>query len=211
MQNEWVICRVFQKSSGGKKIPITGLTRLGNFGSEIGASFALPPLTDSPSPYASSKSKPIAPDSTNVPCFSNNIPMDLHRHQQGILDTRNNNNNNNNLMFGVPSSSSQLYATQSVPVSSTGMQYQNQALVQDQSMIFRALFQSNGPNPRQSFKAEREIGNGSQQDQTVMNSDINAEISSVMANLQMGRKIFCDQNPASASAGPGDLEGFWNY
>ncbi|KAJ6376058.1 hypothetical protein OIU77_000932 [Salix suchowensis] len=48
-KNEWVICRVFQKSSAGKKTYISGLVRPGSFGSEFSPS-GLPPLTDS-SPY----------------------------------------------------------------------------------------------------------------------------------------------------------------
>lgn len=53
MQNEWVICRIFQKSSGGKKIHISGLT----------PSSLLPPLMDSSPP-----STAAAP--AHVTCFS---------------------------------------------------------------------------------------------------------------------------------------------
>ncbi|MCD7447515.1 hypothetical protein HAX54_031011 [Datura stramonium] len=65
-KNEWVICRVFQKSYGGKKIHISGLMKLNSCdGNEIGNSF-LPPLTDSSSPYTGTASK-----SSHVHCFSN--------------------------------------------------------------------------------------------------------------------------------------------
>nr|AXI69497.1 NAC domain-containing protein [Morus indica] len=203
-KNEWVICRVFQKSSGGKKIPIAGFSRLGPFGNEIG-SFGLPPLMDSSSPF-NNKPRNVS-DSANVPCFSN--PSML------VIDNNNNanndNSNNNNPIFGVPSNptnnviipriplSNPLYPTQSGPVSSH-MQFQSQVLVHDQS-ILSALLNNNGSSLRQSFKAER------QQETTTANDHISNEITSVMANLEMGRRQFGDQN----QSGPVDLESFWNY
>ncbi|KAK1283284.1 hypothetical protein QJS10_CPB21g00590 [Acorus calamus] len=51
-KNEWVICRVFQKSSGGKKIHFAGMN-------ELGPSL-LPPLMD-----------PLKAPASRVTCFSN--------------------------------------------------------------------------------------------------------------------------------------------
>ncbi|KAB5531652.1 hypothetical protein DKX38_018322 [Salix brachista] len=78
-KNEWVICRVFQKSSAGKKTYISGLVRPGSFGSEFSPS-GLPPLTDS-SPY-NGNIKSVA-DSAYVPCFSNLV----QRNQQDTIDS----------------------------------------------------------------------------------------------------------------------------
>ncbi|KAK0587739.1 hypothetical protein LWI29_027949 [Acer saccharum] len=65
-KNEWVICRVFQKSCGGK----SGLLRIGSFGNDqLGPNCALPPLMDSSSPATTKYS-------AYVPCFSNPIPID---------------------------------------------------------------------------------------------------------------------------------------
>ncbi|KAF4390511.1 hypothetical protein F8388_006008 [Cannabis sativa] len=69
-KNEREICRIFQKSSSGKKIPINGFSRLSPFGNEMGR-FGLPPLNNSSSPYCN-KSKPVF-HSMNVPCFSSPI------------------------------------------------------------------------------------------------------------------------------------------
>ncbi|KAL1215062.1 NAC domain-containing protein [Cardamine amara subsp. amara] len=64
-KNEWVICRVFQKSAGGKKIPISSLIRIGSLGTDFNPSL-LPSLTDS-SPYNDkTKTEPVY-----APCFSN--------------------------------------------------------------------------------------------------------------------------------------------
>ncbi|XP_062116578.1 NAC domain-containing protein 100-like [Humulus lupulus] len=210
-KNEWVICRVFQKSSGGKKIPITGLSRLSPFGNEMG-SFGLPPLMDSSSPY-SNKSKPVL-HSVNVPCFSspmnnNNI---LRNQDETTMDSL-----NINSLYGVVSNSpstnvvlpriplpNSLYSAQNAAVSSH-MQFPNFLMVHhnnnnnngDDQSILRSLVENNGSNLRQIFKTERE---------TVMNSEVNT---SVMANLEMGRRPFGNQ--ATASAGSVDMESFWNY
>ncbi|PON93564.1 NAC domain containing protein [Trema orientale] len=202
-KNEWVICRVFQKSSGGKKIPITGLNRLTPFGNEMG-SFGLPPLMDSSSPY-STKSKPVVPQSVNVPCFSN--PMNVQRNQdETMVDSI------TNSLYGAVSNTNviptatttipllnSLYSAQNCVVSSSSasasMQFPSNSVMvhqnssNDQS-ILRALLENNGSNLRQSFKTERD----------------NTEISSVMANLEMGRRQFGDQALPHA-----DIESFWNY
>lgn len=201
MQNEWVICRVFQKSSGGKKIPISGLVRLGSFGSELGPS-NLPPLMDS-SPF-SGKTKPFG-ESTYVPCFSN--AMDAQRHQEGMVDS--------NSLYGVISNptdmipriplSSSYYSAQTGPLSGN-LPFPGNVVMQDPSFL-RALFGNQGSNSRQSFKPEREIVSGSQE--TVLTTDMNAEISSVVSNLEMGRRPF--QEVPSTSTGPVGLENFWEY
>ncbi|CAN8237019.1 unnamed protein product [Cochlearia groenlandica] len=62
-KNEWVICRIFHKTSGGKKIPISDLIRIGSYGTESN----LQPLTDySPLYNDKTKTEPVY-----VPCFSN--------------------------------------------------------------------------------------------------------------------------------------------
>ncbi|MED6146165.1 hypothetical protein PIB30_032097 [Stylosanthes scabra] len=55
-KNEWVICRVFHKSSSGKKIHISGIMRLDSYGNQQPT-----PLPD------------CSPCNTYVPCFSNPI------------------------------------------------------------------------------------------------------------------------------------------
>ncbi|XP_065856365.1 NAC domain-containing protein 92 isoform X2 [Euphorbia lathyris] len=57
-KNEWVICRVFQKSCGGKKTHISGLVR-------VNSTYGLPPLMDSPTA-----------DTNHVTCFSEEQKLD---------------------------------------------------------------------------------------------------------------------------------------
>ncbi|KAF3437636.1 hypothetical protein FNV43_RR20392 [Rhamnella rubrinervis] len=219
-KNEWVISRIFQKSSGGKKIPLSGIVRLGNFGNEIGSS-ALPPLMDS-SPFSSSKSsKPGLVQSTNVPCFSN--PMDFLRNQGGIVDSINNNNPNfsnpTNIFPRIPFSNPLYSSTQTIPVSAANLQYPpSSVLMQQDQSILRALLENHGSNLRQSFKTEREMVSFSQE--TVLSSEMNTEISSVMSNLEVGRRPFGGggdqqqqqrQQSNAVSAPNMNLDSFWNY
>ncbi|RVW80886.1 NAC domain-containing protein 79 [Vitis vinifera] len=84
-KNEWVICRVFQKSSGGKKTHISGLVRMDPYGDELRSSSQLPPLTDS-SPF-SSETRTVG-DSSHVTCFSNQ--MEDRKPQEDMIDSFNN-------------------------------------------------------------------------------------------------------------------------
>ena len=63
LQKEWSICRVFEKSSCGKKMHIEDLVRFNSIGKEL-----LPPLMDS-SPY-NSETKATIKDSSHVTCFN---------------------------------------------------------------------------------------------------------------------------------------------
>ncbi|KAF5459718.1 hypothetical protein F2P56_019640 [Juglans regia] len=202
-KNEWVLCRVFQKSSGGKKIHISGIVRLGSFGSELGPS-DLPPLTDSSANIG--KTKPFI-ESAYVPCFSN--PISAQRNQEGMVDSF------NNSLYGVPSNptdilpripaSSSFYSTQ-ISTIQGNLQFPGCVGMQDPSILW-ALHGNQGSNLRQSFKTEREIVGVSQE--TAMNTDVIAEISSLVSNLEMDRRSF--QEAPSTSAGPLDLDNFWNY
>ncbi|KAJ8772951.1 hypothetical protein K2173_028128 [Erythroxylum novogranatense] len=202
-KNEWVISRVFQKSSGGKKTHISGLLRIGSVGNEMGAS-GLPPLMDS-SHYSVSKTKPVA-ESPYVPCFSN--PIDLDRNQQTPIDNFNNNlltfSSNPSNVFNRISLANSFYSTQSGPLSAN-LQY---PLIQDRS-ILRALIENQGSNMDQGLEKEREMISVSQE--TGLSADMNTEISSVISNFEIGKRAFDDQETPSGSAGPLDFDGFWNY
>ncbi|XP_062170127.1 NAC domain-containing protein 100-like [Alnus glutinosa] len=203
-KNEWVICRVFQKTSGGKKIHLSGIVRLGSIGDELGPD--LPPLMDS-SPYIG-KTRPVA-ESTYVPCFSN--PMYAQRNQEGMVDSFNNSlygcsSNPSDILSRIPLSSS-FYSAQTAPLSGN-LQFPGSATMPDHSVL-RALLGNQGSNLRQSFKTEREMLSVSQE--TALTTDMNTEISSVMSNLEMGRQSFDHQEAPSTSAGPVDLGNFWGY
>ncbi|RDX84150.1 NAC domain-containing protein 100, partial [Mucuna pruriens] len=196
-KNEWVICRVFQKSSGVKKTHVSGIMMLDSFGNELGSS-GLPPLTDS-SPFIGNTKALSVTESAYVPCFSN--PIDVPR---GIFDSLSNINiNNNNTLYGVSSDhsfySTQLQAPPTFPLPVSSNHY------------LRAFFDNhgNGSYLRNGFEQEREMLSISQE--TSLSTDVNAEISSVMTNLDMGKRHFENQHNPIASSVPVDLPSLWNY
>ncbi|KAJ8753336.1 hypothetical protein K2173_019735 [Erythroxylum novogranatense] len=200
-KNEWVICRVFEKTSGGKKIHIPGLVRIGSFGNEMSPS-GLPPLMDC-SPYSVNKTKPVA-ESAYVPCFSN--PDDVDRNQQSAIDNFNHllsiSSNPSNVFNRIPLPNS-FYSTQP-GTASTNLQYPGSVLAQDHP-ILAALIENQESIMKQSLKVDREMISVSQE------TDMNTEISSVISNFEMAKRPFDDHEAPSGSAGPMDLDSIWNY
>lgn len=206
LQNEWVICRVFQKSSGGKKIHISGIVRLGSFGGELGPS-DLPPLTDS-SANIGKLTKPFV-EPAYVPCFSN--PISAQRNQEDMIDSF------NNSLYGVPSNLTDIQILPRIPVSSSfystqiatiqgNLQSPGSYGMQDHS-IHRALHGNQVSKLSQSFKTERDIVGVTEE--TAVNTDVIAKISSLVSNLEMVSRPF--QEATSTLAGPLDLDNLWNY
>jgi len=202
-QNEWVICRVFQKSSAGKKTHISGIMRLDSFANELGSS-ALPPLSDS-SPSIGN-TKPLN-ESAYVPCFSN--PIDVQRNQEGVFDSL------NNSIYGVSSNpldflprmppSASFYSTQAVQAV-PNLTFPGSVYTLQDHTILRAMCENNGND----YKSERDMISVSQE--TGLTTDINPETSS---NFDMGRRHFDNHNhpsvSVSVSVAPLDLDGLWNY
>lgn len=195
LQNEWVICRVFQKSSAGKKTHISGIMRLDTLGNEFDCS-VLPPLTDS-----IGKIKQLN-DSAYVPCFSNSI--DVQRNQGGFFDSFTNSiygvsSNNPPDVFqrgSLYSSSNQSAANFQFPGSVCG--------IQDQS-ILRALYENN------SFKRQQQQQIVSVSQETDLTTDINAETCSVVSNFDIGRRAF-ENNNHQHRPPPVEFDGtLWNY
>ncbi|XP_019451347.1 PREDICTED: NAC domain-containing protein 100-like isoform X2 [Lupinus angustifolius] len=176
-KNEWVICRVFDKSLVAKKIHISGIMKLDSYGNEFD-SYVLSP-------------KPMN-DSVYVPCFSN--PIDNVQ--------RNNNNNNEvgifdpftNTTYGVLSNPLQFSSLKVPPSTVTASFYTstqgfhqvpaNLPLhgsvynMQDHTMM-RNLYNNNNNN--NGFKSDGEMVSVSQE--TCLTTDMNAETSSVLSNL----------------------------
>ncbi|KAF7806209.1 NAC domain-containing protein 100-like [Senna tora] len=201
--NEWVICRIFQKGSSGKKTHISGMMRLDSLGNDMGSS-GLPPLTDS-SPYTGNKTKPLT-ESAYVPCFSN--PIDAQRNQGGIFDS------STNSFFGVSSNptriplSGSLYSTQPPLQPPPNLAFPTSVYsLQDQTLL-RALIENHGSN-RNSFKTEGEMVSVSQET-GLTTTDMNPEISSVVSSFDMGRRPF-ENHHLPASAASVEFESLWNY
>ncbi|KAL3528404.1 hypothetical protein ACH5RR_007726 [Cinchona calisaya] len=219
-KNEWVICRVFQKTAGGKKIHISGLMMSNSTETESAPSSLLPPLMDS-SPYNGASSKPITvPESGHVHCFSNPITTTTAQKmtlQEDMLTSYFNNNlpfpatSSPNLMdiFPKGSFSNAFSWGQFCPIQGN-YQFPGSIPMQDPS-ILRNLIDSCGQNMKQGFKTEQQERISISQE-TGLSTDMNTEISSVVSNLDMGRKSSAeDQEAPSTSVGPQDFDCLWSY
>lgn len=198
-QNEWVICRIFQKSSGGKKTHISGLVRLGSLGNELRPSL-LPPLMDS-SPYNSDTRTTVC-ETSHVSSFSD--PMEDQRTQDDIIDSFQHNNHHNssssnhNPLLASSSRSNPsahlnpFYSNQITP--NIGfLQYQDSVLMQDQSFL-RMLLENQAPILRRSAKTELSQDTG-----------LSMDVSSVVSNREMV------QDDPSYSSAPIEFDSLWNY
>ncbi|CAN4100408.1 unnamed protein product [Withania somnifera] len=187
-KNEWVICRVFQKSCGGKKIHISGLVKLNSNENEMRSSF-LPPLTDSSNlPYTGAASK-----SSHVHCFSNlftaqnncfnNSPLPVLSNPMDISSTT-----------SLPNTFS---CNQIMPVQGTAFTTNPSSFgVQDPAIL--------GHN----FKKEEIFGVS--QETRVISTDMNTEISSIVSNLEMKRRFLEDQVPSAAMVDLQGLDCLWS-
>ncbi|GMJ00013.1 NAC domain containing protein 100 [Hibiscus trionum] len=193
-KNEWVICRVFQKNSGGKKTHISGLLNIGSFGNEISSPSALPPLMDSSSAF-NAKKNPVS-ESVYVPCFSN--PIDFPDNPNSLLPVS---SNPENVFPRIPAPNT-FFPAQPVAFPSN-LQFPGSVLMQEQS-ILRDLLENHGSN----MKPEREAMVSVSQE-TGLTTDINNEISSVVSNHHHRRHHHDQQQHPSAA--PVDFDCFWHY
>ncbi|OWM74765.1 NAC domain-containing protein 100-like [Punica granatum] len=130
-KKEWVICRVFRKSAGGKKIHISDLSRMD---SELNPS-VLPPLTDS-SPYNNSATEETRHH--HVTCFSESTNHSHGHPQEDAIDDSSNNVSAADQL--LPSNSSESYPTSQ---SQNYLENQDTALLHDQSLV-RMLLENYG-------------------------------------------------------------------
>ncbi|XP_054804947.1 NAC domain-containing protein 100-like [Prosopis cineraria] len=198
-KNEWVICRVFRKNSGGKKTHLSAIMRFESTGNGLSSS-VLPPLADS---SCIGKTEPKMTESSYVSCFS--IVIDDQRNQGGIF------NSSENPLLGIPSnppeilpaiplsgsfySAHPLQAPANLPISGLALSDR-----QDQNLLKAFLdFDSEG---RQMISVSQETG---------LTTDMNPDIPSVMPSFDMGRRVFENQRNLSApAAAPLDRDSLWN-
>lgn len=202
-KNEWVICRVFHKNSGGNKVHISGLTMTNSGGNEL-LPASLPPLMNSPAAaYGGKISKPILSEPLHVPCFSNPVVIQKKSMINGYFNGQDCTfaSNLDHLRIG-----NLCYGGQSVHQIKTNFQFpQSSTFPSNDQTILRGMIENYGQN----MKLERDMVTGSQD--TGLSTEMNIEISSVMSNLEMGKRRFEEQETPSTSIGATDMDCFWNY
>ncbi|KAL8141912.1 hypothetical protein V2J09_014944 [Rumex salicifolius] len=186
-KNEWVICRVFEKTLSGKKIPFSGM---GSDSIEL-CSSNLPPLMDS-SPFNDQTKNP-PPNLPHVPCFSNSI---THQDQNSIFGGY--------LSQGFyPRNPNPFYPPQ-INQFRTDPQYPFGGYLEND--VLRSIVDSNGGTGEKQGMMKTEMDMGvtvSLSQDACLSSERNAEIS----NYDMGRGPFDDYHEGpSTSGGPVDIE-----
>ncbi|OIT40786.1 PREDICTED: NAC domain-containing protein 100-like isoform X1 [Nicotiana attenuata] len=151
-QNDWVISRVFYKSTGGNKVHISGLMRLNSTETEMGNS-VLPTMSDS--------------ESSHVHCFSNFVTA-----QNSQKDMTNYFNNSS-----IPSLPNKFALNLTLPTQGTLLNPGSFPMQDPPSL--RNLYQNYGQNMVQNLKKEKEIVSVSQE--TGVSTDMNNEFSSSAA------------------------------
>ncbi|KAG8379204.1 hypothetical protein BUALT_Bualt07G0064300 [Buddleja alternifolia] len=192
-KNDWVISRVFQKTSGGKKVHISGLLRMNSGGNELEPS-TLPPLMDPP---YSGRTKPVELESGHVHCFSNN---NIVAPQNNPIFSCSSNPINTSFPIETAFPWGQFPSIQG----GMGFQFPGSISLQDPA-ILRSLFGNYRQNMNQAFRKEKEIVSVSQE------TAVSTENSSVVSNFEMGKKQFEEQEAPSNSVGQQDLEYIWGY
>ncbi|KAL0431729.1 UNVERIFIED_CONTAM: NAC domain-containing protein [Sesamum radiatum] len=190
LQNEWVICRVFKKISGGKKVHISGLMRSRDCGGADAQPADLPPLTDLSSDENQTRITSAA-EGSNLTCFSNPIEEHLDKSVDEFTcsskETR-----VPPFPFTFPKVSNPSSNPSSQTVSCSGnAHWPDTVTVQDES-ILRLLLEKNGPFMKQNVKAEFSEDTGTN-------------------TADLGFKPCDDQEFPIISTGPIDFDCFWNY
>ncbi|XP_022740093.1 NAC domain-containing protein 92-like [Durio zibethinus] len=146
--NEWVICRVFQKSPGGKKIHVSGFTRL----------TSLPPLMDS-SPH-NSETRTGGGETSQVTCFSN--PMEDPKTPEVMIDSFNtsllassssSHISPSPVLLSKTSLQNSAFTNQIIP-NIGNLQYSDSFWLQDQSILKKILLESPGGGSNQNSTGE---------------------------------------------------------
>ncbi|KAL9380958.1 hypothetical protein Peur_026615 [Populus x canadensis] len=198
-KNDWVICRIFEKSCGGKKTHVSGLVRLSSYGNELKPTI-LPPLMDS-SQHNNDKRTNIG-DKSHVTCFSN--PTEDQKPHETIADCFNislrapfssSNMSPSSVLFSKHSPPNSFYSSQILP-NTANFQYPDSVMMPEHSML-RILLENHGPGMNLNSKRELSEDTG-----------LSTDMSSVVTNHQLVHGSFEDP---SSSAGPVDLDYLWNY
>ncbi|KAL5995014.1 hypothetical protein ACLOJK_025072 [Asimina triloba] len=230
-KDEWVVCRVFHKSTGIKRSPITGLLRMNSFGDDhLVDSPSMPPLAD---PIYFNPNRPSSSYAFN--------DLDFKANDGAYFSTAMYNNNQQDLKTFLPNDFSNIPSHQNpcgppqTSISYPQVTHSNPMLTLPGSAANLGYLHQVRSSPLQSFGAPevtmlRAMAAAATHDQstaglknqckleqfsnqsivsqeTGASTDVNTEISSVLSKHDQLRSTGCHEN----LDGPVDLECLWNY
>lgn len=145
-KNEWVISRIFQKCSGGKKTHISGLVKMEDYGEELNSSPNLPPLMDYSAHVTcfSDQSEDKKPETNVIESFKSPL-------LPSSFSSKDSNFSPVSFPFAKVSVQETLFSTQFEP-NIGNSQYPGSGLMQDNSML-RFFLENNGFDLKRCSKA----------------------------------------------------------
>jgi hypothetical protein len=235
VQDEWVVCRIFHKSTGMKKTSIHDLLRMNSFGDDFLDCSSLPPLMDPPN-YTSSFSDAdnnefkamMTSRSSDGNYFSNTSMLN---NNQGFVQPPNNNYQTPNSSFHLQTpASNPLYTFQTNPNMPVYLQqgkstnsfpnFQNSTFGNNGQTLLRALAAGNNYGEAsdqlgKQCKVEQFSSNQSMvslSQDTGLSTDVNTttEISSVVSKQEIGSHNEFYESLEDPLAGP-IADYMWDY
>lgn len=218
-KNEWVICRIFKKSSGGKKVHISGLKRTGCDEDDLGTS-KLPPLMDisCDQPQAGTRKRVVGEATSHVTCFSKaqvgdqkpqHATMQLNTTSPPHMAASSSSKNPDfcppaSLLFPrIPAPNSVLSAQIMPYMDNIQFQFPDSiSLMQDHS-ILRLLLEENAPPQNTGKNVNAEFS---------QDTGMSTDMSSPVSHHEDWKPTYEDQEFRITSAGAVDLDYcLWNY
>lgn len=211
-KDEWVVCRVFHKSTGIKKTSIQDLLRVNSFGDDFLDYSSLPPLMDPPH-YNRPGSSSFNDEDDEFKAMINNNQNYLHHqlpnssYEAPITST----------FYSQIPASSPLFTFQTTPNMSG--YFPSSSFGANEQTILRALAANTETSMQEKhckveqFSSNQSVATLSQD--TGLSTDINTtttEISSVVSKQEIGSNKLYDNLEGPSSVSPiADLEVLWDY
>ncbi|KDP20281.1 hypothetical protein JCGZ_06867 [Jatropha curcas] len=229
-KDEWVVCRVFHKSTGIKKTSIQELLRGNSIGDDFLDYSSLPPLMDTPL-HSNRPSSSFNGDEDNYDYKTIKISSFDGNYLPHLSTSIINNNNNSNLQLQtqnptyqtlqnsifhpqISASNNPIFTFQTNPNMSG--YFQNSSFDGTNQTLLRALAGQGKECKTEQYSSNQSMATLSQE--TGLSTDVNTttEISSVVSKQEIGSsKVYHDdldhQGPSSSVGPIADLEVLWDY
>ncbi|KAJ6744227.1 putative proteinC DOMAIN-CONTAINING PROTEIN 87 [Salix purpurea] len=239
-RNEWVVCRIFHKSTGVKKSSIHEIQRMNSFGDDFLDYSSLPPFMDVNQNSRPSTSSFNGGDDNEFKAMAEKSPDGNYFSSTSMLNNNQNFVHPANTIYQAPDSSFQyphqipasnpLYNFQTNPnmagyfhqgkICNSFANFQNSSFCNNDQTLLRSLARNSyggASGLEKQCKVEQFSSNQSMvslSQETGLSTDVNTntEISSVVSKQEIGShdKVFDDLE--GPSAGPiADLDCLWDY
>ncbi|XP_068663405.1 NAC domain-containing protein 87-like [Aristolochia californica] len=236
-KDEWVVCRVFHKSTGVKKSSIPGMLRMNSFMDDLMDSSSLPPLTDLPytsrpdstflndedddfKGISTASSLMRAPEGIHMPYMSSGMGAERQDHKSYILPNTVQGNPQSSIYYPQIPLSNPVFPVEGSPNlgylhhvrSNTIQSFPPTGFSSPDQAMLRALASiQEVAGLRKPCKVEQFSNQSMVSQDTGLTTDVHTEISSGVSKHEMSSNRSYEDLEGPSSAGPIDLESLWSY